>query len=51
MVDTVFVNGKMVVQKGELTMIDENSEANQINDVASEFLEKAAVRIDGLNRH
>lgn len=48
MVDTVLVNGKIVVKKGNLTTIDEQKETEWINRVGKDMLRRASVRVKGL---
>lgn len=48
MVDTVMVNGKVVVKKGNLTTIDEQKETQWINRVGKDMLRRASVRVKGL---
>lgn len=50
MVDTVLVNGKVVVRKGMLTTIDEEKEAQWINEVGKEMLKKASSRVEDLKQ-
>lgn len=44
MVDTVLVNGEIVVKEGMLTMIDERETMDWVNKVGKEMLEKASNR-------
>lgn len=50
MVDTVLVNGKVVVRKGTLTTIDEEKETAWINSVGKEMLKRASSRISELEQ-
>lgn len=48
MVDTVFINGEVVVEKGRLLTIDEEESSALINKTTDDFLKKASKRIQGL---
>lgn len=48
MVDTVLVNGKIVVRGGQLTGVNEQESAHWINEVTHEMLSKAAQRQSAL---
>lgn len=50
MVDTVLVNGKVVVRKGNLTTIDEQKETEWVNRVGKDMLKRASIRVEGLNQ-
>jgi 8-oxoguanine deaminase len=50
MVDTVIVNGKVVVRKGNLTTIDEQKETEWINKVGKDMLRRASFRVPGLEK-
>ena len=45
MVDTVLVNGEIVVKEGMLTMIDERETMDWVNKVGKEMLEKASIDV------
>ena len=44
MVDTVLVNGKVVVEHGSLTTISERETARSVRKAARSMLERASVR-------
>lgn len=48
MIDTVMVNGNIVVKHGKLTMIDEDKKRDYVNQIGKELLKKASARVDGL---
>ncbi|WP_075806991.1 amidohydrolase family protein [Melaminivora alkalimesophila] len=48
MIDTVMVNGNIVVKHGKLTMVDEDKKRDYVNEVGKALLKKASVRIEGL---
>ncbi|MDF2672524.1 MAG: S-adenosylhomocysteine deaminase [Clostridiales bacterium] len=50
MVDTVLVNGKVVVKKGNLTTIDEQKETEWVNRVGKNMLRRASARVKGLDQ-
>ena len=50
MVDTVLVNGKVVVRKGTLTTIDEYKEKDWINKVGKEMMIRASMRQEKLKQ-
>lgn len=50
MVDTVLVNGKIVVKEGCLVNIDETEVADWVNNVGKEMLKRASVRVRGLEK-
>lgn len=50
MVDTVIVNGKVVVKKGDLTTIDEKKETEWANKVGKDMLRRASSRVNGLEQ-
>ena len=48
MVDTVMVNGVITVEKGRLTLVNEEEKRDYANSVGRELLTKASARIPGL---
>jgi len=50
MVDTVIVNGEVVVRKGVLTRVDEAEETANANRVGKEMLRRASGRVKGLEQ-
>ncbi|GAA0181666.1 8-oxoguanine deaminase [Clostridium sediminicola] len=48
MVNTVLVNGEVVVEEGKLVNIDEENTAVEVNKIAKNMLRKASVREKGL---
>ena len=48
MIDTVMVNGNIVVKHGKLTMVDEDKKRDYVNQIGKELLKKASARVDGL---
>lgn len=50
MVDTVIVNGKVIVKKGSLTTVDEQKETEWVNKVGKDMLRRASKRLKGLEQ-
>lgn len=50
MVDTVFVNGEMVVSKGNLITVNEEKEKVWVNQIGKDMLRRASVRVEGLKQ-
>lgn len=50
MLDMVFVNGKLVVNKGELVTVNERAVMDRVNQAGKEMLRRAAARQPGLNQ-
>jgi len=48
MVDTVLVNGNVVVKGGRLTNVDEEKETQFVNRVGKDMLRRASARVKGL---
>lgn len=50
LVDSVFVNGRMVVQKGTLLTVDEEKTAARAHRIGKELLQRASRRQEGLKK-
>lgn len=50
LVDTVIVNGEIVVKSGRLTKVDEDRKKEFVNDVGKAMLRRASAHLDGLEQ-
>lgn len=50
LVDTVLVNGEVVVQKGKLVKVDEEKTRDFVNTVGNSMLKRAAKHLEGLEK-
>lgn len=50
LVDSVYVNGELVVQNGKLTKVNEEQKKKFVNDVGKAMLKRASTHLDGLEK-